>query len=147
MADARRAVRHAVQPPRLPVWQDRSGDPASYLDVKLTTGDIWDWLDPATHERRSRTAAVLHSGWQDAERKWLIESSGTQDEYSRLAAEAADEAVWAATSTEVRDDDERAADEEMQRAIELSLQSDPDLQLAIQLSLDDARAAAAAPDD
>jgi transcription initiation factor IIF auxiliary subunit len=94
---------------------------------------------------------VLHSRWQDAERKWLIESSGTQGEYSRLAAEAADEAVWAATSAEAVRDNERAAiaiaDEEMQRAIELSLQSDPDLQLAIQLSLDDAHAAAAAPDD
>ena len=125
-------ARIAVQESSLPVWQDRNG-PTSYR----VAGDIWDWLDPATHARRSRSVAMLHSRWRDAERKWEMEVGRTKDEYSRLAQQAAEvEAVWATAGDEVHDDDGRAAAEELQRAIELSLQVDPDLQLAIQLSLE-----------
>jgi len=89
------------------------------------------------------TAGVLC----EADLKWANEEYRTMNEFRRLAAEAqaqhADEAVWAAAGDEVSGVDGRMAAEDLQRAIELSLQDDLDLQLAIQLSLAYEQAAAA----
>ena len=68
----------------------------------------------------------------------------TKSKFRRLAAEAQQDAegyaaeAWgaAAAGDEANEDDEWVSSEDMQRAIELSLQFDSDLQLAIQLSLE-----------
>ena len=130
------AAWHAAEQPRWPGRQSYGDDTAS-----SRASATRDWLDSV---QTGRTIRPQHRRCLEADLKWVNEVSRTKSEFRRLAAEAqqdaegyaADEA-WgaAAAGDEANEDDEWVSSEDMQRAIELSLQFDSDLQLAIRLSL------------